>query len=316
MLFFLGSCHTSNCIILLYSVLKIPTHKMHAIWKRFGFCHQHHAKRIFSTIHYKDPSSESIEKHSTVITFKERSFAFFQKSASYQELCVPSNKLLSLPIGQKKNLAADTSELSVSETVRILKQLAQDSASQNGALLEKDIIKVLDGCSGKEALLLASTLFQMVGEKFKKGVFYQFLIFKAHKWIQAGSTLQELVLWAFLCSLEKSKQSSICIRSIYEHFKTDASLFQLLNTFEMSILCNTWFSNNLVVSSKPMLRVIDHLLRKEIDTCPGFVSQEALSMLKVLRKAGFGTDQLFESLLLSLSSPPARTLNLAQATHA
>ena len=285
-------------------------------WMKRLFCHQHFAKRMFSNVQQKTTILDCCEKHEPVITFKEKSFNFFQKSEKYQELCVPPNKLLNLPIEENNNWLTN-GDLSVPKTVKIFNELVQDSASKLEKLQENNIVNILNGCTGREALLLANTLFQIVGEKLKKGLFYQKLVSKANHWIQSCSSHQELVLWAFLCSLEKSKQSNACLRSIYEYFKTDTdNSFRSLSTFEMSILCNTWFANNIIISSKPMLRVIDQHLRKEIDLYQGVISQEALALLKVLRKACFGTDQLFESLTSSLSCPLARNLNLAQASHA
>jgi hypothetical protein len=195
---------------------------------------------------------------------------------------------------------------------KIFTKLPPDGKLNYWKSQEKD----LHQCSGFEALALAHTQYRIVGDNFKKGSFYRQLLSKANDWIEKCSTPQELVMWSFLVSLEKSQYSNDCLRCIYERLKTDPALFQCLNSFETSILCNAWFTNSVIVSSKPMLRVIDLLLQTEIESRPGHVTQESLCMLKVFRKAGFGSTKLFESLIASLSSPPARNLNLAQATHA
>lgn len=134
-------------------------------------------------------------------------------------------------------------------------------------------------------------------------------------WINNCSGSEDLVYWGFICSMQRSASNN-GLRLIYERFKSDVTLFENLSLIEVSILCNAWFSNNILVSSKAMLRVIEKKLQKEIVSSPGFISQEALCLLKVLRKSCFGTDQLYDALILSLSSPAARGLNLAEASHA
>lgn len=300
--------------------------KMLSSWKKpcLSFSQQYVlAQRVFITVRHKFSTHNIAEKVDRSPTFKERSFDFFQKSEKYKDMWVPSNKMFHIPgdcetDGQSKRTMTDLIiDFSVSETVsNALKKPACYSSLISGPSQENNVSLVLDHCTGNEALIMANTLFRIVGENFKKGSFYRYLLCKANHWIKNCSSHQELVLWAFLFSLEKSQQSNACLRCIYERFKTDVSLFQCLNAFEMSILCNAWFTSNIIVSAKPMLRIVENLLRAEICLSPGVFSQETLSMLKVLRKAGFGTDHLFESLMSSLSSPNARNLNLAQATHA
>ncbi|KAK4029137.1 hypothetical protein OUZ56_022147 [Daphnia magna] len=300
--------------------------KMLSSWKQpcLSFSQQYVlAQRVSITVHHKFSTRNIAEKVDRSPTFKERSFDFFQKSEKYKDMWVPSNKMFHIPSycetdGQSKRTMTDLIiDFSVSETVsNALKKPACYSSLISGPSQEKNVSLVLDHCTGNEALIMANTLFRIVGENFKKGFFYRYLLCKANHWIKNCSSHQELVIWSFLFSLEKSQQSNACLRCIYERFKTDVSLFQCLNAFEMSILCNAWFTSNIIVSAKPMLRIVENLLRAEICLSPGVFSQETLSMLKVLRKAGFGTDHLFESLMSSLSSPNARNLNLAQATHA
>ncbi|XP_057366003.1 uncharacterized protein LOC130686854 [Daphnia carinata] len=294
-------------------------------WKQLclSFSHQYVlAQRAFINSHHKFSTHNIAEKLDRLLTFKERSFDFFQKSEKYKDMWVPSNKMFNIPgdcgtDGQANKTMTDLIiDFSVPETVsNDLKNPSCYSSLISGPSQEKSVALVLDHCTGNEALIMANTLFRIVGENFKKGAFYRYLLCKANHWIKNCSSHQELVLWAFIFSLEKSQQSNACFRCIYERFKTDVSLFQCLNAFEMGIICNAWFTSNIIVSAKPMLRVVENLLREEICLSPGVFSQETLSMLKVLRKAGFGTDHLFESLMSSLSSPNARNLNLAQAAH-
>lgn len=263
------------------------------------------------------------EKLDKSLTFKERTFAFFQKSEKYKDMCVPPNKMFHLldesktGAQSKKTMTNLIIDFSVSETDS--KDLIKPEYNHSfipTPSQEKNAAVILDHCTGNEALVMANSLFQIMGENLKKGAFFRYLLCKANNWVKNCSSHQELVLWAFLCSLEKSQQSNVCLRCIYERFRSEVSLFECLSAFEMSILCNAWFTSNIIVSAKPMLRVVEKLLRKEIDLSPGVLSQETLSMLKVFRKAGFGTDHLFESLISSLSSTRALNLNLAQASHA
>jgi hypothetical protein len=303
----------------------LPFSRMLKSWKKSLIVFSQHnfvAKRLPIISQQKSSASYDTGKEfESVHTFKHRVLDFFQKSEKYNDLCgAPSNEMSHLPAGyqpteenKKLYVAELTQNISVlKHSSTIFTKLPLDGRLNYWKSQEKD----LHQCSGFEALALAHTQYRIVGDNFKKGSFYRQLLSKANDWIEKCSTPQELVMWSFLVSLEKSQYSNDCLRCIYERLKTDPALFQCLNSFETSILCNAWFTNSVIVSSKPMLRVIDLLLQTEIESRPGHVTQESLCMLKVFRKAGFGSTKLFESLIASLSSPPARNLNLAQATHA
>lgn len=292
------------------------------------FNHQHLIpKRVFpiTSHHISSGSCNTAKSLENTQTFKKRILHFFQNSEKYKEMYdFPSNEMIHLPDrfqASEQNQDSNVTELIKDQPVlenasTNITKLPFENKLKLGKSEEKSMVSILHRCTGREALIMANTQYRIIGDNIARGIFYRHLISKAIDWIEKSSTHQELVMWSFLLSLEKSQHSNTCLRYIYERFKTNPDLFQCLNSFETSILCNSWFTSNIIVSSKPMLRVIDLILKKEIESCPGLITQEALCMLKVFRKAGFGSTKLFESLISSLSSPSARNLNLTQATHA
>ena len=247
-------------------------------------------------------------------TFKERIIFFLKTSEKYSEVFSPKTIYLQ----QKSSLRVSVNDLVLKLTLPCnankVKKLSCENELHEQLLV--DMCGILDHCTGKEALIVFNILFNIGGENVKKGIFYQLLLQKAKYWINSCSTHQELVFWAFVCSLDRSQKSNIfCLRLIYERFKTNHSEFESLTHFETSILCNLWFTNGINVSSKRLLRTIESVLRKEIDSFPGVITQESLSLIKLLRKSTFSTDQLIDSLASSLSSSSAHNLNLAQTAH-
>lgn len=312
--------HFIWCISLIFSGYFPNRFEMLSSWKRFvNYSHHQFSRRVLSSVQQNQVYDKNDQLTKT-FTFKQRTFAFFQTNAKYKELCITPDQVFQLlqstadlrPESKLKNKPIDLPVANSSQRLKNL-SLANDFRIEQ---LEDEPASILSSCNGKEALLIGHAVYQIVGEPFKKGNFYGHLLSKAQQWIETCATKEELVLWAFLCSLDSSQKPNVtCLRTIYERFKVDAILFQNLSTFETSIICNAWFTNNITVSSKPMLRAIEQLLRNQIVSSLGIINQETLSMLKVLRKAGFGTDLLFDSLISSLSSSPARNLNLAQMTH-
>lgn len=273
-------------------------------------------KRVFFVHQHNFHSYKAALPKSKTQTFKERSLLFFETNVKYQDLFHPSNKVLQSLHPINNTLVPQQSDFSVQKAAKTWGENFIPTDSIDQQQFKKDVFNLLCQSTGRESIFLAKIVFQLIEENFLNEKFYQELYAKAKKSIEICSTNEELVVWAYLCSLNRTRQSNVsCLRAVYERYKKDPVSFQNLSTFEMSIVCNAWFSINIIVSSKPILRIIEQNLLKEIGSSPDIISQESLSMLKVLRKAGFGTDHLFDSLLSSLSSPNARSLNLAQATH-
>jgi len=201
-----------------------------------------------------------------------------------------------------------------------------DSASFNkeekAHILDRAVAPLLEKCNSQEALQLSFAVLEFSGRHFHRTSFFHSLLLKASGWFQNCSDPRELVVWTFILSEGKRNkekgayEADKLLGQIYHRFKSCVPLFEHLCSTELSIICNAFFTANIVIDSRTMLDVVERLLKQEIDSNPGIITADALPMLKVLRKAGHSTDELLSSVTNSLISPSASKLNLGQATHA
>lgn len=262
------------------------------------------------------------ESDKSRITFKEKTRKYLLSSHTYQALYQFKGDELSY--GRLKELKkyftttySSNTKLTTSLAPELLESINLDNHI-NFCNLDKQEISKLQDYSKAEVVMLSLAALKIFGDHFPQGEFYSSLLQKIADSIDHSTSHKELIIWAYISTLSKSEKetSARILRKIYERFKSRIELFNDMNLFETSILCNAWFANGVLVTSKPILRSIDATLASEIKLKCGKVSQEALSMLKVLRRACFASNELLHTLAKTVSNPMFQHLNLAEATHA
>ena len=278
-------------------------------------------------------------------TYKEKCSTFLRNSASYKNILFPEkttvrkSKKDASTIGNPKehNPSAENTvatflweklkfkRLKIPQMIEVLTgSKAQDSSMLNNfekvSIVDKSVTPLLEKCNNKqEALQLSYATLEFSGHLcFRRTSFFKIMLQKVNRWIQTCSNHQELVVWAFILNeIQEKEEHEVAnlLGRIYDRFQSSPNLFEQLDTLEMGILCNAWFTANIVVDSQVMLNIVERLLKQEIDSQPGNISADAIPMLKVLRKAGYATDALLKSIIASLSLPSAHQLNLATTTH-
>lgn len=266
-------------------------------------------------------TAEKISSDRDVVTFKERTRRFLLSNLVNQPLqylkpALSYSELTELKKQLNKTGLVDV-HIPLNQAIHLFHSISPDDRI-SVLSLDKLAATKLSECTKSELAHLSLVALKLLGNHFTKGEFYSSLMQQIEENIDLSDSHRDLVVWTFICTLSKSNKGSSfrILRKIYERFKCQVELFKVLSSVETSILCNAWFANGILVSSKPMLRFIDATLVKETNANKGEISQDSLPMLKVLRKACFASDELLLSLAETVRSSSFSNLNLAESTHA
>lgn len=212
--------------------------------------------------------------------------------------------------------------LSIPETIQTLYLLKPENISESWKWeLDATLASKIQQCGIQEGLILAYAYLLISAARkprtpmeLNKSTFYKKLLERTCVWIKSASNPKHLVLIAYLGGLSKSNQEAIWrLRELYDRFKIHLGLFKPLKIDEVAILCNSWFAANITITSKPLLRILEPFLITELNS--NGPTPYALPLLKVMRKANFSTDELLNSVALSLSMQSVVKLNLAIVAH-
>ena len=268
-----------------------------------------------------------ISHRSSKVTFKQKSLDYLLQNEDYKSISVQRNSTpLAFQVRQinwNTNSAINlVKNLSVSETVQALYLMRPEDFSETWKWeLDSVLSSKLQQCGIQEGLYLASAFLLVTTARkpstpseLKKSVFYQSLLERMVIWIKSASDPKHLVLLAYLAGLGKSDQKAIWrLRELYDRFRIHLGLFRSLTIDEAAIICNSWFTANIFISSRALLRILEPLLMIELNS--NGPTAYALPLLKVMRRADFSTDELLNTVSVSLSSPSTLKLNLALVTH-
>lgn len=259
--------------------------------------------------------------------FKQKCLDFLLHSEDYKAISIQMKTapltFQTYPINWKTKSAINlVKNLSIPETVQTLYLLKLDEVSESWKWdLDAVLASKMQQCGVQEGLILAYA-YLLVSPTSKphtplelnKSVFYKNLLKRMSVWIKSTSSPKHLVLIAYLGGLSKSNQEAMWrLRELYDRFKIHLRLFKPLKIDEVAIICNSWFKANIVITSRPLLRIMGPLLITELNT--NGPTPNALPLLKVMRRANFSTDELLHSVAMSLTSESVLKLNVALVAH-
>lgn len=249
-------------------------------------------------------------------TFKEQSLKFLLTDVHYKDMGIPEMPatFISNTIRhqwEEEKISHVVEKLPISKLIHTLYQMQP-----------QDLVKVVDpmlanrlaGLSTTEVLLLSHAALRVFEGRIKDTKFYRLLLCLVPQLVEGCENHRQLVLLAFLSALDRSPRAVKALLSIRRWFEQDPSLIEQLSVVETSILCDSFFKTNVVLGPE-QLRVVERLLVCELEA--GGLQPVILPLLKVMRKARFGTDRLLERLTALMTSPPtAEPPNAALLAHA